>query len=112
MNVYLFGNPVEFLGDDIVSASIHEILTVVRDPIDDLMSRLIELGFSPTAQGSALLYAFSLFVVRYVHHMDDGLEQQTSIKMAQAEVISHPAISRFLARTTGETIDRRVKNAG
>jgi hypothetical protein len=84
----------------------------VRDPIDELMSRLIELGFSPTAQGSALLYAFSLFVVRYVHHMDDGLEQQTSIKMAQAEVISHPAISRFLARTTGETIDRRVKNEG
>jgi hypothetical protein len=112
MNVYLFGNFVEFLGDDIVSASIHEILTVVRDPIDELMSRLIELGFSPTAQGSALLYAFSLFVVRYVHHMDDGLEQQTSIKMAQAEVISHPAISRFLAKTTGETIDRRVKSAG
>ena len=112
MNVYLFGNAVEFLGDDIVSASLHEILTVVRDPIDELMSRLIELGFSPTAQGSALLYAFSLFVVRYVHHMDDGLEQQTSIKMAQAEVISHPAISRFLARTTGETIDRRVKNEG
>ena len=103
---------MEFLGDDIVSASIHEILTVVRDPIDELMSRLIELGFSPTAQGSALLYAFSLFVVRYVHHMDDGLEQQTSIKMAQAEVISHPAISRFLARTTGETIDRRVRNEG
>tara|TARA_Y100001963_G_C6748842_1_gene433046 strand:+ start:1369 stop:1680 length:312 start_codon:yes stop_codon:yes gene_type:complete len=103
---------VEFLGDDIVSASIHEILTVVRDPIDELMSRLIELGFSPTAQGSALLYAFSLFVVRYVHHMDEGLEQQTSIKMAQAEVISHPAISRFLARTTGETIDRRVRNEG
>ncbi len=103
---------MEFLGDDIVSASIHEILTVVRDPIDELMSRLIELGFSPTAQGSALLYAFSLFVVRYVHHMDEGLEQQTSIKMAQAEVISHPAISRFLARTTGETIDRRVRNEG
>jgi len=112
MNVYLFGNPVEFLSDDIVCSSIHEILTVVRDPVDDLMSRLIELGFSPTAQGSALLYAFSLFVVRYVHHMDDGLEQQTSIKMAQAEVISHPAISRFLARTTGETIDRRVRNEG
>ena len=112
MNVYLFGSPVEFLGDDEVASSIHEILTVVRDPVDDLMSRLIELGFSPTAQGSALLYAFSLFVVRYVHHMDEGLEQQTSIKMAQAEVISHPAISRFLARTTGETIDRRVKNEG
>ena len=52
---------MEFLGDDIVSSSIHEILTVVRDPVDDLMSRLIELGFSPTAQGSALLYAVSLF---------------------------------------------------
>ena len=112
MNVYLFGNPVEFLSDEEVASSIHEILTVVRDPVDALMSRLIELGFSPTAQGSALLYAFSLFVVRYVHHMDEGLEQQTSIKMSQAEVISHPAISRFLARTTGETIDRRVRNAG
>ena len=112
MNVYLFGNLVEFLSDEEVASSIHEILTVVRDPVDTLMSRLIELGFSPTAQGSALLYALSLFVVRYVHHMDEGLEQQTSIKMSQAEVISHPAISRFLARTTGETIDRRVKSEG
>ena len=112
MNVCLFGNGVEFLGDDIVSSSIHEILTVVRDPVDDLMSRLIELGFSPTAQGSALLYAVSLFIVRYVHHMDEGTEQPTAIRLSQAEVVSHPAISRFLARQAGETIDRRVKNEG
>tara|TARA_Y100001937_G_C7121550_1_gene332850 strand:- start:707 stop:1021 length:315 start_codon:yes stop_codon:yes gene_type:complete len=101
---------VEFLGDDVVSSSIHEILTVVRDPVDGLMSRLIELGFSPTAQGSALLYAFSLFVVRYVHNIDQGMEQETAIKMSQAEVISHPAISRFIARTTGETINGRITN--
>ena len=103
---------MEFLGDDVVSSSIHEILTVVRDPVDDLMSRLIELGFSPTAQSSALLYAVSLFVVRYVHHMDEGIEQPTAIRLSQAEVVSHPAISRFLARQAGETIDRRVKNEG
>lgn len=100
---------MEYLSDEIVSSSIHEILTVVRQPIDDLMSRLIEMGFSPTAQGSALLYAASLFVVRYVCHMDEGVDQGTSIRLAQAEVVSHPAISRFLAQQTGEAIDRRVK---
>ena len=99
---------MEHLSDEIVSSSLHEILTVVRQPIDDLMSRLIELGFSPTAQGSALLYAFSLFVVRYVHHMDEETDQQTAIRLSQAEVVSHPAISRFLARQAGETIDRSV----
>jgi hypothetical protein len=103
---------VEYLSDDIVSSSVHEILTVVRQPIDDLMARLVEMGFSPTAQGSALLYAMSLFVIRYVHHMGEGVDQPTSLRLAQAEVVSHPAISRFLARQAGETIDRRVKNEG
>ena len=100
---------MEYLSDEIVSSSIHEILTVVRQPIDDLMGRLVELGFSPTAQGSALLYASSLFVVRYVAHMDEGIDQATALRLSQAEVVSHPAISRFLARQAGETIDRRVK---
>ena len=87
---------MDALGDEIVSASLHEVLTVVRQPIDDLMTRLVELGFQPITQGSALLYALSLFIVRYVHHAGEGVDQQTSIKLAQAEVVSHPAISRFL----------------
>tara|TARA_R100001163_G_scaffold39860_1_gene30234 strand:+ start:514 stop:819 length:306 start_codon:yes stop_codon:yes gene_type:complete len=100
---------VDALGDEIVSASLHEVLTVVRQPIDDLMTRLVELGFQPITQGSALLYALSLFVVRYVHHAGEGVDQQTSIKLAQAEVVSHPAISRFLGNQVGEAIDRKVK---
>ena len=83
---------MDALGDESVSASLHEVLTVVRQPIDDLMTRLVELGFQPITQGSALLYALSLFVVRYVHHAGEGVDQQTSIKLAQAEVVSHPAI--------------------
>tara|TARA_R100000655_G_scaffold109446_1_gene163975 strand:- start:721 stop:1032 length:312 start_codon:yes stop_codon:yes gene_type:complete len=101
---------VEFLSDEIVSSLLHEIITVIRQPTDDLMSRLIELGFSPNAQGSALIYAVSLFVVRYAHHMSEDMDQNTAIKLSQAEVISHPAITRFLSRQTGEAIDRRVKN--
>ncbi len=100
---------MDALGDEIVSASLHEVLTVVRQPIDDLMTRLVELGFQPITQGSALLYALSLFVVRYVHHAGEGVDQQTSIKLAQAEVVSHPAISRFLGNQVGEAIDRKVK---
>ena len=100
---------MDALGDEIVSASLHEVLTVVRQPIDDLMTRLVELGFHPITQGSALLYARSLFVVRYVHHMDEGGDQSTSIKLAQAEVVSHPAISRFLGNQVGEAIDKKVK---
>ena len=100
---------MEFLGDEEVSASLHEVLTVVREPIDDLMSRLIELGFQPVTQGSAMIYAMSLFIVRYVHHSSEGMEQGTALRMSQAEVVSHPAISRFLARQAGETIDRSVK---
>lgn len=99
---------MDALGDEIVSASLHEVLTVVRQPIDDLMTRLVELGFQPITQGSALLYALSLFVVRYVHHAGEGVDQQTSIKLAQAEVVSHPAISRFLGNQVGEAIDKQV----
>ncbi len=99
---------MDALGDEIVSASLHEVLSVVRQPIDDLMTRLVELGFQPITQGSALLYALSLFVVRYVHHMDEGVDQSTSIKLAQAEVVSHPAISRFLGNQVGEAIDKKV----
>ena len=72
------------------------------------MTRLVELGFQPITQGSALLYALSLFVVRYVHHAGEGVDQQTSIKLAQAEVVSHPAISRFLGNQVGEVIDKKV----
>ena len=100
---------MDALGDEIVSASLHEVLTVVRQPIDDLMTRLVELGFQPITQGSALLYALSLFVVRYVHHAGEGVDQQTSIKLAQAEVVSHPAISRFLGNQVGEAIDNQVR---
>ena len=100
---------MDALGDEIVSASLHEVLTVVRQPIDDLMTRLVELGFQPITQGSALLYALSLFVVRYVHHAGEGVDQQTSIKLAQAEVVSHPAISRFLGNQVGEVIDNQVR---
>jgi hypothetical protein len=100
---------VDALGDEIVSASLHEVLTVVRQPIDDLMTRLVELGFQPITQGSALLYALSLFIVRYVHHAGEGVDQQTSIKLAQAEVVSHPAVSRFLGNQVGEAIDNQVR---
>ena len=100
---------MDALGDEIVSASLHEVLTVVRQPIDDLMTRLVELGFQPITQGSALLYALSLFIVRYVHHAGEGGDQQTSIKLAQAEVVSHPAISRFLGSQVGEAIDKQVR---
>ena len=100
---------MDALGDEIVSASLHEVLTVVRQPIDDLMTRLVELGFQPITQGSALLYALSLFIVRYVHHAGEGVDQQTSIKLAQAEVVSHPAISRFLGNQVGEVIDNQVR---
>ena len=100
---------MDALGDEIVSASLHEVLSVVRQPIDDLMTRLVELGFQPITQGSALLYALSLFVVRYVHHAGEGVDQQTSIKLAQAEVVSHPAISRFLGNQVGEVIDNQVR---
>jgi hypothetical protein len=100
---------VDALGDEIVSASLHEVLTVVRQPIDDLMTRLVELGFQPITQGSALLYALSLFIVRYVHHAGEGVDQQTSIKLAQAEVVSHPAISRFLGSQVGGAIDKQVR---
>ena len=100
---------MDALGDEIVSASLHEVLTVVRQPIDDIMTRLVELGFLPITQGSALLYALSLFVVRYVHHAGEGVDQQTSIKLAQAEVVSHPAISRFLGNQVGEAIDNQVR---
>ena len=100
---------MDALGDEIVSASLHEVLTVVRQPIDDLMTRLVELGFQPITQGSALLYALSLFIVRYVHHAGEGVDQQTSIKLAQAEVVSHPAISRLLGSQVGEAIDKQVR---
>ena len=100
---------MDALGDEIVSASLHEVLTVVRQPIDDLMTRLVELGFQPITQGSALLYALSLFIVRYVHHAGEGVDQQTSIKLAQAEVVSHTASSRFLGSQVGEAIDKQVR---
>ena len=93
--------PVDVLSDDIVSATLHEMLSVIHQPIDNLMVRLVQLGFQPITQGSAFIYAISLFVVRYVHHMDEGVDQSTSIKLAQAEVVSHPAISRFLGNQVG-----------
>ena len=100
---------MDVLSDAIVSATLHELLSVIHQPIDNLMVRLVQLGFQPITQGSAFIYAISLFVVRYVHHMDEGIEQKISIKLAQADVISHPAISRFIGNQVGEAIDNKVK---
>ena len=100
---------VDVLGDELVSKALHELLTVVREPIDDLMTRLVELGFQPVTQASAMIYASSLFVVRYVHHTRLGLDQASALQMSQAEVVSHPAVSKFLAQQVGEKIDRSVR---
>ena len=84
---------MDVLGDELVSASLHEVLTVVRDPIDDLMTRLVKLGFQPITQPSTLLFAICMFTVRYSYHTNEGVE-----------------MSSFLARQAGETIDRSVRN--
>ena len=101
---------MDVLGDELVSASLHEVLTVVCDPIDDLMTRLVKLGFQPITQPSTLLFAICMFTVRYSHHINEGVEMETSLELAKADVISHPVISSFLARQAGETIDRSVRN--
>jgi len=99
---------VDVLGDEIASASLHEVLTVVRDPLDQLMTRLVELGFNPITQTSTLTFALSLFVVRYGNHFDDGVTMADALHLAQAEVLSHAVVTRFLSNQVGETIDRNV----
>jgi len=51
-----------------------------------------------------------MFTVRYSHHINEGVEMETSLELAKADVISHPVISSFLAQQAGETIDRSVRN--
>ena len=100
---------MDVLGDELASASLHEVLTVVRDPLDQLMTRLVQLGFQPVTQTSTLTFAFSLFVIRYGEHMEMGVSMADSLNLAQAEVLSHPVITRFLSNTVGESIDRSVR---
>lgn len=100
---------MDVLGDEIACASLHEVLTVVRDPLDRLMTRLVELGFNPVTQTSTLTFALSLFVVRYGNHFDEGVPMADSLHLAQSEVVSHPVVTRFLSNQVGETIDRNVR---
>lgn len=101
---------MDVLSDEKVSESLHELLTVVREPIDDLMTRLVELGFQPVTQPSAVIFAASLFVMKYGEFSSEGIDQLTSLQMSQGQVMKHPVISRFLSQQVGETIDRSVRN--
>ena len=99
---------MDVLGDEIASKFLHETLSVVRVPLDSLMSRLVEMGFSPNTQASAFAFAVSLFVMQYNEYHSQSLTQAECIGMAQADTLSHPVVSKWIAGNVGEAIDRKV----
>ena len=50
----------------------------------------------------------ALFNKQYVHHRE-GADVVESMRLAQADVLSHPVISKVVAQTTGAAIDSAVR---
>ena len=99
---------VEVLTDEELLSSIDELLTSSHPPFDRVMSRLIALDWKPNGQASAFVLAMALFTKQYAHHRGEA-DVVESMRLAQADVLSHPVISKVVAQTTGAAIDQAVR---
>ena len=69
---------------------------------------MVDLDWKPNGQASAFILAMALFNKQYVHHREEA-DVVESMRLAQADVLSHPVISKVVAQTTGAAIDSAVR---
>ena len=103
-----YPSTVEVLADEELLSSIDVLLRASHPPCDQVMTRLVELDWKPNGQASAFILAMALFNKQYVHHREEA-DVVESMRLAQADVLSHPVISKVVAQTTGAAIDSAVR---
>ncbi len=103
-----FPQSVDVLTDDELLSHIDALLRASDPPFNRVMTRLVDLDWKPNGQASAFILAMALFNKQYVHHREEA-DVVESMRLAQADVLSHPVISKALAQTTGAAIDSAVR---
>ena len=103
-----YPSAVEVLADEELLSSIDVLLRASHPPFDRVMTRLVDLDWKPNGQASAFILAMALFNKQYVHHREEA-DVVESMRLAQADVLSHPVISKVVAHTTGAAIDSAVR---
>jgi hypothetical protein len=98
---------VDALTDEELLSHIDALLRASDPPFDRVMTRLVELDWKPSGQGSAFVLALALFTKSYVKHRDEA-DVMESVRLAQAEVLAHPVISKVVAQTAGSAVDSAV----
>ncbi len=96
------------LDDSATIEAVDILLRANRIPSDDLMTILIQQGWSPSSEASTIVFAYALFVKRYNDARDDELDVMNSLAKAQAETLSHPSISNLIANNVGNAVDKAV----
>ena len=102
-----YASVVDALNDQELLSHIDALLRASDPPFDRVMTRLVELDWKPIGQGSAFILALALFNKRYVHHREEA-DVMESVRLAQAEVLAHPVISKVVAQTAGSAVDSAV----
>ena len=99
---------VDVLADEELLSHIDALLRASDPPFDQVMTRLVDLDWKPSGQASAFILAMALFTKQYVKHRENA-DVHESMRLAQADVLSHPVVSKIMAQTTGAAIDSAVR---
>ena len=93
-----------FLDDSEVRLAIDDLMSSAVTSTDRLMSRLMELEWKPV--GEAHITILSLMLI--IHHYNDFRNQSDDIPdclvNAYVQAMSHPTISRYMAKMTADKV--------
>ena len=93
-----------FLDDSEVRLAIDDLMSSAVTSSDRLMSRLMELEWKPI--GEAHIAILSLMLI--IHHYNDFRNQSDDIPdclvNAYVQAMSHPTISRYMAKMTADKV--------
>ena len=93
-----------FLDDSEVRLAIDDLMSSAVTSSDRLMSRLMELEWKPV--GEAHITILSLMLI--IHHYNDFRNQSDDIPdclvNAYVQAMSHPTISRYMAKMTADKV--------
>lgn len=98
---------VGVLEEGAVQEAVDILLRANCIPSNNLMTTLVQNGWSPNSEASTIVFAFSLFVKHY-NDARDEMDILHSLDHAQAKTLSHPSVSNLVAANAGAAIDKAV----
>ena len=87
-----------YLSDEKLATDLDGLLSVSSPYINQIISRLQELGWSPTGDIPTLAFSQSLYIYNYNKiREDDSVVIEDAIQLALGQTLRHPLITNFLA---------------